>query len=73
LKGARPVLRGGWRSNTLSLPNRQADLAARTESEREGVALAEKGLREAQLERGVTNLRVQEATMLLRVVEITRE
>jgi hypothetical protein len=52
---------------------RQADLAARTESEREGVALAEKGLREAQLERGVANLRVQEATMLLRVVEITRE
>lgn len=50
---------------------RQADLVAKTESEREGLALAEKGLREAQLELDIANLRVQEATMLLRVAEIT--
>jgi hypothetical protein len=45
---------------------RLADLVARTELERDGLAAAEKGLREAQLELDIANLRVQEATMLLK-------
>ena len=47
---------------------RQADLMAKTESERDGLALTEKQLREAQLELDLADLRVQEAAMLLRVV-----
>ncbi len=47
---------------------RQADLNVRTEAERDAVALTEKSLREAQLELDLANLRVQEATMLLKVV-----
>ena len=35
----------------------------------EAVALAEKGLREAQLELDIASLRVQEAAMLLKLVE----
>ncbi len=50
---------------------RNADLLTRTESERAGVALAEKNLRQAQLELDIANLRVQEATMLLKVAENT--
>lgn len=50
---------------------RLADLNARTEAERDAVALAEKGLREAQLELDLANLRVQEATMLLKLTEMT--
>ena len=73
LKGARPVLRGGWRSNTLSLPNRQADLIRKTASEREALADAEKGLRDAQLELDIATLRIQEATMLLKVAESTSQ
>ena len=46
---------------------RQADLMAKTESERDGLALTEKGLREARLELDLADLRVQEAAMLLRV------
>ena len=48
---------------------RLADLMTRTEAERDAVALAEKGLREAQLELDIANLRVQEAAMLLKLVE----
>ncbi len=47
--------------------SRLAELNVRTEAERDAVAVAEKGLREAQLELDLTNLRVQEATMLLKV------
>ena len=47
---------------------RLAELNAKTEAERDAVAVAEKGLREAQLELDLANLRVQEATMLLKVV-----
>ena len=46
---------------------RQADLMAKTESERDGLALTEKQLREAQLELDLADLRVQEVAMLLRV------
>lgn len=52
---------------------RNADLLAKTESEREGVALAEKNLREAQLELDIATLRVQEATMLLKAAESSSE
>ena len=48
---------------------RLADLMTRTEAERDAVALAEKGLREAQLELDIANLRVQEPAMLLKLVE----
>ncbi len=48
---------------------RLAELNAKTEAERDAVALAEKSLREAQLELDLANLRMQEATMLLKVVE----
>ena len=51
--------------------SRLAELNAKTEPERDAVALAEKGLREAQLELDLANLRVQEATMLLRLAEVT--
>ncbi len=50
---------------------RSADLSAKTETERGGLALAEKSLREAQLELDIANLRVQEASMLLKVAENT--
>ena len=49
--------------------SRLAELNAKTEPERDAVAMAEKGLREAQLELDLANLRVQEATMLLKVAE----
>lgn len=52
---------------------RLAELNAKTEAERDAVALAEKGLREAQLELDIASLRVQEATMLLRMAEVARE
>ena len=39
---------------------------AKTESERDGLALTEKQLREAQLELDLADLRVQEAAMLLK-------
>lgn len=48
---------------------RLADLNTKTEAERDAVAAAEKGLREAQLELDVASLRVQEATMLLKLAE----
>ncbi len=48
---------------------RLAELNAKTEAERDAVALAEKSLREAQLELDLANLRMQEATMLLKVAE----
>ena len=40
---------------------------AKTEAERDGLALTEKGLRDAQLELDLADLRVQEAAMLLKV------
>lgn len=46
---------------------RQADLITKTATEREALTVAEKGLREAQLELDIANLRVQEATMLLKL------
>ncbi len=49
--------------------SRLAELNAKTEAERDAVALTEKSLREAQLELDLANLRMQEATMLLKVVE----
>ena len=48
---------------------RLADLMTNTEAERDAVSLAEKGLREAQLELDIASLRVQEVTMLLKLVE----
>ena len=48
---------------------RLADLMTKTEAERDAVAGAEKGLREAQLELELASLRVQEAAMLLKLVE----
>ncbi len=48
--------------------SRLAELNAKTEDERDAVALAEKGLREVQLELDLANLRMQKATMLLKVV-----
>lgn len=48
---------------------RLAELNTKTEAERDAVAEAEKGLREAQLELDIASLRVQEATMLLKLVE----
>lgn len=48
---------------------RLADLMTKTEAERQAVAEAEKGLREAQLELDIASLRVQEATMLLKLTE----
>ena len=50
---------------------RQADLVKKTEAEREAVTQAEKGLQKAQLELDIASLRVQEATLLLRLVERT--
>jgi hypothetical protein len=52
---------------------RQADLITKTATEREALAVAEKGLREAQLELDIATLRVQEATMLLKVAESSSE
>ncbi len=52
---------------------RQADLIRKTASEREALADAEKGLRDAQLELDISTLRVEEATMLLKVVESTSQ
>lgn len=48
---------------------RLADLMTKTEAERDAVALAERGLREAQLELEIATLRLQEATMLLKLAE----
>ena len=48
---------------------RLAELNAKTEAERDAVALAERGLRAAQLELDIASLRVQEATMLLKLAE----
>ena len=48
---------------------RLAELNAKTEAERDAAALAEKGLQEAQLELDIASLRVQEATMLLKLAE----
>lgn len=48
---------------------RLADLITKTEAERDAVALAEKGLREAQLELELANLRVQEAAMLQKAAQ----
>ncbi len=48
---------------------RQADLVKKTEAEREAVTQAEKGLQQAQLELDIASLRVQEATLLLRLAE----
>lgn len=48
---------------------RQADLISKTATEREALAVAEKGLRDAQLELDIAHLRVQEATMLLKAAE----
>jgi hypothetical protein len=48
---------------------RLADLMTKTEAERDAVALAEKGLREAQLELELANLRVQEAAMLQKAAQ----
>lgn len=52
---------------------RQADLNTKITTEREALAVAEKGLREAQLELDIAGLRVQEATMLLKVAESTSQ
>ena len=46
-----------------------ADLMTKTEAERDAVALAEKGLRQAQLELDIASLRVQEATMLQKAAQ----
>ena len=46
---------------------RLAELNAKTEDERDAVAEAEQGLRAAQLELDIASLRVQEATMLLKL------
>jgi hypothetical protein len=48
---------------------RLADVMTKTEAERDAVALAEKGLREAQLELDIASLRVQEATMLQKAAQ----
>lgn len=48
---------------------RLADLMTRTEAERDAVAEAEKGLREAQLELDIASLRVQEASMLQKAAQ----
>lgn len=48
---------------------RLADLNTKTEAERDAVTEAEKVLREAQLELDIASLRVQEATLLLKLTE----
>lgn len=52
---------------------RQADLIRKTTTEREALADAEKGLRDAQLELDIATLRVPEATMLLKAAESTSQ
>lgn len=51
---------------------RQADLVSKTEAERDSVALAERNLRATRLDFELANLKVDELTYKLRLLEMQR-